>query len=95
MIDKQLLKKIFKYNNIHYYNNKMYGYIEINVTNKKIVIFNNQSYFLIISTLEMKCSKRKNCWVEKFYVETPHIYFHEDYIRSIIRQKILNTLLND
>ena len=106
MIDSTILSKMFKTNNIEYFNHKMYdytvdsyieyGFIEINVKNKKIVIFNNQSYFLGIVTLNTNCLQRKNCWILNSSKKTkPCLYFKEDYIRSIIRQKTINTLLND
>ena len=97
MIDYNILSKMFKSNNIHYYNNgEIYGFIEINVKNKKIVIMKNQSYFLSMNTLKTNCLKRKNCWILNSSRKTkPCLYFQEDYIHYIIRQKFLNKILND
>ena len=88
---------MFKTNNILYYNNgEMYGYIDIKKKKSKIVIMKNQSYFLSMTTLKINCSQRKNCWILNSSIKTkPFLYFQEDYIHYIIRQKFLNKILND
>ena len=94
MIDTTLLEKMFKSNFVKLISK--YEIIDIRKNTKNITIYSNYSYLKNLSSLEEFCNKRKNCWViKKSYKLKPHIYFHEDYIRSIIRQKTINILLND
>ena len=97
MIDKELLKKIFKYNTILdsiYYTDRIFEINKnrINKINQIIIIFDNND--LIKNKTDL--IKRKNCWVvkSKYYLSTI-IYIHKNYIQSIIRQKLINNSLND
>ena len=101
MINKEILSKIFKSNDINFsINLDKYGNAEIKKKLLNIVIFNNSKYtenITLLNLLKKNCLQRKNCWVLKpneFYDKTL-LFFHENYIQSIIRQKLLNTLLND
>jgi hypothetical protein len=94
MINIQQLQKIFK--PIKYYLTKEVNYIQVhNNTHKKIIIciINDKDYNFLINQRHNICV-RKNCLVVKnrFHNE---IYIHEDYIKYIIRQKIINYFLND
>ena len=94
MNNKQLLKKIFKSNNIKSYaDNK---FICLNKNKVTIVIYTNTYYLQEEDSIKKTCIKRKNCWIEKSSFNLKkYIIFHEDYIKFILRQKTLNTLLND
>ena len=93
MIDKQLLKKIFKYNII---SNSNLECIELQKNNYVIIILDNFSYEKHRKFLIKYFSKRKNCWfLRSNFLNKTYIYFKEDFIKSIIRQKTINTLLND
>ena len=95
MIDATILSKMFKTDvkNVHYV--EQYGYFEIKKVKIKIIIYNMKTYDYVFDLLKKHSDERKNCRVTKLSNEINHIYFNEDYIRFIIRQKILNTLIND
>ena len=89
MINEKILLKIWKNNQSILYTNT---YIEIELKNKKIFIINDKDFQMLLNAFG-KERVRKNCLVfRKYYTQ---IYIHEDYIKSIIRQKLLNNLLND
>ena len=97
MINKQILSKIFKTNEIYYteYENNLV-YTEIKNNNCVILILDSFNYEDQLENLNKYFFKRKNCWIMRDTDLTKtHIYFHEDFIKNIIRQKIINTLLND
>lgn len=97
MFNKQILSKIFKTNEIYYvkYENNI-AYIEIKNNNCVIIILDNFNYEDQLENLNMYLLQRKNCWIMKDSKLTKtHLYFHEDFIKSIIRQKIINTIVND
>ena len=93
MINTEILKKIFKSNNIEYELN----FILIHKKKYIIHILYSNFYSENLKTLKQCCEQRKNCWIIKKdeYDKNYNILFNEDYIQSIIRQKLLNTLLND
>ena len=96
MINKEQLLLLFKTNNIVY--NEIHGYIVIEKKMLSIYIHYNNSYTKILSELKKYCLFRKNCWINNtgiFYSPHRHIYFHEDYIHYILRQKTINKILND
>ena len=91
MIEKY--SKLFKSKFI----DKSYFLNEITKNKICIIIYTNDGYNKDLQFLQFNCLKRKNCWVLKpndLYNKI-YIFFHENYIQSIIRQKLLNTLLND
>jgi hypothetical protein len=70
------------------------SFIRIEIKYKCILICNDM-IFKYISTIY---TSRKNCFLSKSK-SNPNVYisifFHENYIKSIIRSYYLNTLLND
>jgi len=94
MINIQQIEKIFK--PIKFYLTKEVNYIQVhNSTHKKIIIciVNDKDYNFLINQRYNICV-RKNCLVVKNSFRK-QIYIHEDYIKYIIRQHLLNSLLND
>ena len=97
MIKKETLSNIFKTEIIDYYGNEE----DINfifIEKKKFMIYIlSDKNFLKTKNYLNTCIERKNCWIEKSNdpFSKTYIIFHQDYIHSIIRQKLLNTLLND
>ena len=92
MMNKQL-SILFKSNNIEYI--EQYGYTEINKNKIKIIIYNSETYEEIIPLLQKHSFQRKNCWITNIKNIRKHIYFNEDFIKSILRQNIINNILND
>ena len=91
MINENLIHKIWnnKYRYVVFYN-------RIIIYNSyKIIYICDDNYFNTKKTKKfLKIKFYKNCFVSK-HVSLTKIYFHEDYIHYILRQKLLNTLLND
>jgi len=87
MIDIHSLYKIWnknKYNIIQFHN-----YIKIyNLSSLKEVIIIND---------KINANFCKNCFIktQDRHNSTIWIYIHEDYIKYILRQRLLNSLLND
>ena len=95
MINKQTLSKIFKSPNIVFIGtDSQYGYFYLEKNKKLIFIYTNKYYTHQKYTLKEYCKERKNCWVKRENDRTI-MYFSENYILSNIRQKTINTLLND
>lgn len=95
MINKDILSKIFKSKIIDYSNSGNKENEFISIRKKKLIIY------ILPNTLFMERKKffpqkmeRKNCDIEKANRRI-YILFHKDFIKSIIRKKILNTLLNN
>jgi hypothetical protein len=70
-----------------------YKIISLN-KNKEIIIINDESLKLIYKN---NAFFYKNCFIktQDRHNATIWIYIHEDYIKFIIRQRLLNNLLND
>jgi hypothetical protein len=94
MINTQQLQKIF--NPLKYFiTNEIEYYTQVHKnTHKKLMIYiiNDKNYNFLINHYN-NCI-RKNCLIIKrrFHNE---IYIQEDYIKYILRQRLLNYLLND
>ena len=93
MINKQNLSILFKCNDIEY--NKQYKFYRVNKKRTKIMIHKSETYDKVFTFLGNRLLKRKHCGLLKIDANYCNIYFHEDYITYILRQKIINTLLND
>ena len=93
MINKQTLSILFKSNNIEY--NKQYKFYIINKKRTKIMIHKSETYNKVFTFLDNRLSKRKHCGLLKIEHNYCNIYFHEDYIKFILRQKIINNIVND
>jgi hypothetical protein len=95
MININLLYTIWnknKYDIIQFHN-----YIKIyNLSNtlKEVIIINDISNNIII---KINANFYKNCFIktQDRHNSTIWIYIHEDYIKYILRQRLLNYLLND
>jgi len=94
MIDIHSLYTIWdinKYNIIQFHN-----YIKIyNLSSlKEVIIINDISNNLIYKN---NANFYKNCFIktQDRHNSTIWIYIHEDYIKYILRQRLLNSLLND
>lgn len=90
MINPNLLNIIF---NKNIYDIDIYShYIDIIIPEKNIniIIVTNEDY---IGYTEPNYSIRKNCVIKKFN-ETTFIIFNKSFIKSIIRQKIINNIIN-
>jgi hypothetical protein len=85
------LQKLYPIWSLHKYSYEVFdSFIKIDIEYKSIIICNDMT-FKYISTIY---NSRKNCFISK---SKPiiKIYIHENYIKSIIRSRYLNTLLND
>ena len=93
-IDNLLYKKLYIIWDVNKYTHNYYDhYVKIcSLLTNKVIIINNEQYTHYISLLP-SVHKRKNCMVENNNYKT--IYFNENYIKSIIRHKYINNLLND
>ena len=93
MINKDILYTIWcpKYYKYTFYSNR----IIIQRLNKLIYICDDLTFNSLKQYSFFKCLK--NCLTmekDPYYPKQYNIYFHENYIQSIIRQKTINTLLN-
>ena len=99
MINKQHLIAIFNTNDINYIQNCFF----LKKNNIDIVIYEKNSYThkYLYSTIDKFYShqKRKNCFILKSILlknkSKTRLYIYENHIKSIIRQKVINNILND
>lgn len=93
MINKDILSTIFNPNNIDY----EIDYITIYKEKSNIHILDEIFYKKSLNHLKINCIQRKNCWIMRSnnIDNVINIFFQESFIKSIIRQKTLKTILND
>lgn len=91
MINEKLLKLIWNKYHFTYETNCVF------IGNKKLNIFicNDYYYKYILKIRRHDYNKRKNCLISRQLGDKRNLIIHENYIHSIIRQKLLNKLLND